>query len=339
MLSRTITLLLGATFALASFDARAATLDDVKGRGVLKCGVAPNNPGFSLADSTGKIQGFDADFCYGLAAAIFGDKDKGQPTNATPRDAFTMLTTGAVDILTHRFTETFGRDNGSGVEFVLVSTYDGQGFIVRKDLKITSAKQLNGAQICVAEGTTTEINIADYFKSIGASYKIVTFDSIDSAKVGYDEGRCDAWSNDRASLASHTIALKDPNAHVILPEVISNEPIGPWVRQGDQAWAHTARWVFYGLIAAEESGITQANVEDMVKDSKDPAVQRLLGVSEDLGSKIGLPRDWAVKMIKAVGNYGEIYDRNLGSKSPFHLPRGPNALKKDGGMIYSPAFR
>ena len=330
--------LIGGLLLVAS-HAAAATLDEVKARGVLRCGVAPNNPGFAIPDAQGNFRGFDVDFCKGIAAAIFGDGEKGRPVVAEPRDAFTMLTTGAIDVLTHRFTYTFGRDNGAGMEFALVLFYDGQGFMVPRALNLKSARELNGATICVMQGTTVEINIADFFSANKIPYKVVTFAGPEATRLAYDEGRCDALSNDRSGLASRSGALKEPDKHMVLPETISNEPIGPWVRQGDPAWAHVVRWTSYALIAAEELGITQVNVEEMRKSSSNPNVRRLLGSDEDFGGKIGLSRDWAFNAIKAVGNYGEIFERGVGMKSPLKLSRGANALIRDGGLLYAPPIR
>jgi general L-amino acid transport system substrate-binding protein len=317
----------------------AGTLDDVKKRGLIRCGIAPNNPGFAFTDNQGNQRGFDVDLCRALAAAIFGDAAKLETHVVEPRDAFTVLTTGGVEVLTHRFSWTFNRDNGAGLEFTGTLFYDGQGFMVRKQMGVKSVNELNGASICAAQGTTTELNVADYFREHKLTYKIVTFNGTDATRLAYDEGRCDAWTNDRGSLASRGQALKQPADHVILPETISREPVAPVVRDNDPAWAHLVRWVGFSLIAAEELGLTQGNVDELAKSSTNPEVKRLLGVSDDLGQKIGLPRDWALKAVKAVGNYGEIFDRNLGAKSSIGLGRGLNALPRDGGLLIAPPFR
>lgn len=330
----------GAMAAAAVWSAaEAATLDDVKARNVVRCGTAPNNPGFAFPDNQGKFRGFDIDFCHALAAAVFGDASKIETRVAEPRDAFTMLTAGTVDVLTHRFTWTYNRDNGSGVEFPMAIFYDGQGFMVRKSLGVKSVNELKGAAICVAQGTTTELNVADYFNAHAMQYKIVAFNGTDATRLAYDEGRCDAWSNDRGSLASRSVALKTPGDHVILPETISKEPIGPVVRQGDDQWSHIVRWTYYATIAAEELGVTSANVDELRKGSTNPEVKRLLGVGDNLGQKLGLSADWAYNVIKAIGNYGEIFDRNIGDKSPLRLGRGLNALWRDGGLMIAPPIR
>jgi general L-amino acid transport system substrate-binding protein len=331
--------LLGGALAIAAISgASAATLDEVKQRGVLHCGVGPNIPGFAFADDQGMRRGFDVDFCRALAAAVLGDAAKIETTPLGLRDAFAALTTGAQDILTHRLTWTYNRDNGGGMEFVGAFFYDGQGFMVRKSLGVKSATELNGASICIAQGTTTELNVADFFRAHKLDYKIVTFGELEETRNAYEAGRCDAWSNDRSALAARGLGLKNRDDHVILPDVISKEPIGPIVRQGDAQWTHIARWTFLALVAAEELGITSANVDDM-KASANPEVKRLLGVGDDLGQKNGLAADWAYQAIKQVGNYGEIFERNVGPKTRLGLARGLNALWKDGGLLYAPPFR
>jgi general L-amino acid transport system substrate-binding protein len=329
-------LLLGTAIA---GGANAAVLDDVKQRGKLVCGVGPNIPGFAFADDKGVIRGFDVDHCHALAAAVLGDPAKVELKPLPPRDAFAQIQNGGVDILTHRFTWTYTRDNGAGMQFLMVYEYDGQGFMVKKASGVKSALELNGASICIGQGTTTELNIGDYFRAHNMQYKIVSFADLDEARRAYEDGRCDAWSNDRGSLAARGLALKVRADHVILPETISKEPIGPVVRKGDAQWADIARWTFFALITAEELGVTQANVDDMKKNSPNPEVKRLLGVTDEFGSKNGISNDWAYNAIKAVGNYGEIYERNIGPKTPIGLDRGINKLWKDGGLIYSPPFR
>lgn len=321
-----------------SATALAATLDDVKQRGVVHCGTAPNIPGYAFTDDQGNRRGFDIDLCRALAAAIFGDANKVKLTPLAPRDAFASLQTGVVDILTHRFTWTYNRDAGSGLNFTRVMFYDGQGFMVRRRLNVNSVNQLDGASICLAQGTTSELNIADYFRSRNLKYTIVTFADLDEARRAYEEGRCDAWSNDLGSLAARGLALKNRDEHVILPDAISKEPIAPMVRQGDDQWADIARWTFDALIAAEELGITSQNVDQM-KTSTSPEAKRLLGVEDNLGQKNGLPADWAYNAIKQVGNYAEIFERHLGPKTRLGMSRGRNALWKDGGLLMAPPFR
>ncbi len=330
--------LLVAMFVMSA-GASAATLDDVKQRGVLHCGTAPNIPGFAFTDDKGARRGFDIDLCRALAAAIFGDADKIKLTPLGPRDAFAALQTGVVDILTHRFTWTYVRDNGGGIEFTLPLFFDGQGFMVKKSLNVKSVNELDGASICLAQGTTTELNVADYFRTRNMRYSIVTFADLDEARRAYEEGRCDAWTNDRANLAARGLGLRNRADHVILPEVISKEPIGPIVRQGDPQWHHIARWTYFALIAAEELGVQSTNAETLRGSTSNPEVKRLLGVDGDLGQRIGLPTGWAYEAIRQVGNYGEIFDRHLGANTRLGLTRGQNALWKDGGLLISPPFR
>jgi general L-amino acid transport system substrate-binding protein len=336
---KTILRIGAALAAVLPAAAGAATLDDVKQRGVLHCGTAPNIPGFAFSDDQGNRRGFDIDLCRALAAAVFGDAGKIKLTPLTPRDAFTTLQTGVVDILTHRFTWTYNRDNGSGLDFTRVMFFDGQGFMVRKASGVKSVNELGGASVCVAQGTTSELNIADYFRARNMKYTIVTFADLDEARRSYEEGRCDAWSNDRASLAARGLGLKNRDDHVILPETISKEPIAPMVRQGDNTWADIARWTFEALLAAEELGVTSANVDEMKAKSDNPEIKRLLGVSDDLGQKNGLSASWAFDAIKQVGNYAEIFERHVGTKTRLGLVRGANALWKDGGLLIAPPFR
>lgn len=318
---------------------QASTLDDVKQRGKLICGIAPNIAGFAFTDDKGVVKGFDVEFCRALAAAVLGDPDKIELKPFQPRDAFPQLQNGAVDIITSRFTWTYTRENGTGMSFVMIYNYDGQGFMVRKSAGIKSATELNGATICIGQGTTTELNIADYFRAHNMKYQIVSFAELDATRDAYESGRCDAWSNDRNSLAARGLLLKNRGEHVILPESISKEPIAPIVRKNDPQWLDIARWTFNALVTAEELGITQANVDDQKVKSENPEVKRILGLIDNLGSKNGLSDDFAYKAIKAVGNYGEIFDRYIGPKTPLGLDRGLNRLWKDGGLLYSPPFR
>ncbi len=330
-----VLVVLGAGLAMA----QASTLDDVKQRGKLVCGIAPNIAGFAFTDDKGVVRGFDVEFCRALAAAVLGDPDKIELKPFQPRDAFPQLQNGAVDIITGRFTWTYTRENGTGMSFVMIYNYDGQGFMVRKSSGIKSATELNGATICIGQGTTTELNIADYFRAHKMTYQVVSFAELDETRAAYEAGRCDAWSNDRNSLAARGLLLKNRDEHVILPESISKEPIAPIVRKSDPQWLDIARWTFNALITAEELGITQANVDAQREKSENPEVKRLLGVIDNLGSKAGLSDDFAYKAIKAVGNYGEIFDRYIGPKTPLGLDRGLNRLWKDGGLLYSPPFR
>jgi len=321
-----------------SAGANAATLDIIKQRGSVICGTAPNLPGFAYTDDKNVRRGFDVDLCRALAASVLGDADKVQLVPLGLRDGFATLTTGGVDVLTHRLTWTYNRDNGGGLDFLMTMYYDGQGFMVLKSLGVKSVNDLKGASICVAQGSTTELNIADYFRAHKMDYRITTFADLDEARNAYEQGRCDAWTNDRSALAARGLQLKNRDAHIILPETISKEPIGPIVRQNDSQWAHIVRWTFFALIAAEELGVTQANVEEMRK-SDNPEIKRLLGVGDDLGQKNGLSADWAYQAIKQLGNYGEIFERHLGEKTRLGLSRGQNRLWKDGGLMMAPPFR
>jgi general L-amino acid transport system substrate-binding protein len=319
--------------------AQAGTLEDVKGRGVVRCGIAPNSPGFATKDAQGVYRGFDVDFCRAIAAAVLGDGSKIELSPLGLREAFATLATGGVDVLTHRFTWTFNRDNGTGIETVLPLFFDGQGFFVRKSANIKSVKELNGATICVAQGSTSELNLADYFRANKLEYKLATFADLDEARNAYDAGRCDAWTNDRGNLAARSQGLKNRAEHVMLPDTISKEPIGPMVKAGDSAWFHIVRWTVAAVVAAEELGLTAANVEEARKSSPNAEVKRLLGVGDDLGQKLGLSSEWAFNIIKQVGNYGEIFERHVGEKTPLGLPRGPNALWIHGGLLMAPPVR
>jgi general L-amino acid transport system substrate-binding protein len=338
-MNKTMVAVLALVAALAAAPASAATLDDVKARGTLRCGVAPNAPGFAAKDAQGVMRGFDIDFCRAIAAAVLGDAKKHETQPLGLRDGFTTLTTGGVDVLTHRFTWTYNRDNGTGLAFVGVYFYDGQGFVAKKSAGLKSVNELNGATICVAQGSTSELNIADYFRTKKLQYKIATFADLDEARNAYEAGRCDAWSNDRGTLAARSLGLKNRADHVLLPETISKEPIGPMVRAGDAGWMHVVRWTLYATIAAEELGITSANVDELKASSTDPEVKRLLGVGDDLGQKMGLSADWAYRIVKEVGNYGEIYERHVGEKTSLGIGRGLNALWRNGGLIIAPPFR
>ena len=318
----------------------AGTLDDVKARGVVRCGVAPNSPGFAYKDAQGNYKGFDIDFCHAIAAAVFGDGKKVEISPLGLRDGFATLASGGVDVLTHRFTWTFNRDNGTGVETVTTVFFDGQGFIVRKSANLKYVKDLNGATICVAQGSTSELNLADYFRTRGMKYQLATFADLDEARNAYEAGRCDAWTNDRSNLAARAQGLKNRADHVLLAETISKEPIGPMVKAGDSAWFHVVRWTVAAIVAAEELGVTSQNV-DQLKQAGDtkPEAKRLLGVGDNLGQKLGLSADWAYNIIKQVGNYGEIFERHVGEKTPLGLSRGANAQWIDGGLLQAPPFR
>jgi general L-amino acid transport system substrate-binding protein len=325
-------LLLGLA-ALATFAARADVLDDVKANGVVKCGVTLAAPGFSAENNAGKREGFDVDLCKAIAAAALGDDSKIQLVPMDLKTAFAGLPTGAVDVLTHRFTWTQSRDVG-GLKFAKVMFYDGQGFIVAKKAKADKIADLNNATICTAQGSTSELIVADYFRAHKLKYKIVTFASQEQAWDAFVARRCDAAINDRSGLAARLAKLPNAADFKVLAETVSNEPIGPIVAQGQPRWEAVVRFTLNALVAAEELGVTQASV-DGDRSSQSPDVQRLLGVTGDFGTKLGLGNDWAYKAIKAVGNYGEIWERNVGTKTPLRLDRGRNALVANGGLMMS----
>ena len=327
---------------LAAFTGTAdagKTLDMIKQRDALVCGVNPSLPGFSAADSQGNWAGLDVDVCKAIAATVLSDakKVKWVPLNASQR--FTALQSGEVDILSRNTTWTLTRDASLGLFFTGVTYYDGQGFMVPRKSKITSAKQLKGATICVQSGTTTEKNLSDYSKANNLAMKPVVFETQEATNKAYFSGRCQAYTTDASGLASVRNKESDnPEDHLILPDLISKEPLGPSVRRGDDEYFTIVKWVVFALIEAEEYGITQANVDQM-KSSTDPVVQRILGTSEDTGKLLGLDKDWAYRALKAVGNYGEIFERNVGPKSALKLPRGANNLWNKGGLMYAPPVR
>jgi len=324
-------------FCSASF---AATLDSVRERGFVNCGVGENFPGFFAPDSAGKWSGLDVDFCRALSAVIFADPDKVKYLPATPAARFAQLQSSQVDLLSRSVTWTMSRDAGLGLSFSGVTFFDGQGFMVRKSLGAKSSRNLDGATVCTQTGTTTELNLADYFRANGMKYTPVVFETTDQVVAAYEAQRCDVYTTDKSTLAARLGKLKDPSAHVILPETISMAANGPVVRQGDGQWANIVRWTLNALIAAEERGITAANVDQVKASSKDPEVRRLLGADGDLGKMMGVSAAWAYNAIKAVGNYGEMYERNLGPKGAVNIPRdGLNRLWSKGGLLYSPSFQ
>jgi len=319
-------------------SAQAGTLEDVQARGVLNCIVSSGTPGFSNPDDSGKWQGFDVDFCRATAAAVLGDADKVRYVSTTGANRFTMLNSGEGDMLYRVTTVTFRRDVDIKLTFLGVNYYDGQGFMVAKDT-VDSALELDGASVCVQVGTTTELNLADYFRTNGMSYEAIPGSTSDETRDGLDAGRCDVLTTDASALAAQRSAMKDPSNWVILPEIISKEPLGPAVRQGDDAWADLVRWVLYGVIAAEEMGITSANVDSFDSNVKNPQMKRMLGLDDtDLGAMLGLDKEWLKRAIKQVGNYGEIFERHIGVNTPVGLERGVNAQWTDGGLIYAPPF-
>ncbi len=330
------------TAAIAAFafvaTATAGTLDDVKKRGVLRCIVSTGIAGFAYPDANGVWKGFDIDFCRATAAAVLGDSGKIKAVTATGKTRFTLLNSREGDVLWRNTTITFSRDVGVKLRFHGVNYYDGQGFMVKKSLGIKSATELDGASICIQTGTTTELNLADYFYANNMKYEAVAIETNDEARQNYTAGRCDVYTTDASGLAATRSTFTDPDDHVILPEIISKEPLGPATRHGDDQWSDIITWVLNATITAEEKGVTSANVDEM-KNSKDPEVLRLLGVEGSQGEELGLSKDWAYNIIKSVGNYGEIFERNIGVNTPIGLERGLNALWTNGGLQYTPPFR
>lgn len=336
-LSKKFCLALLVTFGFV-FNLSASTLDDVKSRGVLRCVVSTGVPGFAYPDDAGVWRGFDIDFCRAVAAAVLGDANKVKFVPSTGKTRFTKLNSGEGDVLWRNTTITFSRDVNVKLTFVGVNYYDGQGFMIRKKLGVKSAKDLDGATVCIQTGTTTELNLSDYFKTVGISYEAVPVETNAEARTNYLSGRCDVYTTDASGLAATRSALPNPSAHMILPEIISKEPLGPAVRQGDDQWADIVRWVYNATITAEEKGITMSNVDSM-SSTKDMEIKRLLGTEGNLGKELGLSKDWAYNIIKAVGNYGEIFERNIGVNTAIGLERGLNALYTNGGLQYSAPFR
>jgi general L-amino acid transport system substrate-binding protein len=321
--------------------AQAGTLQDVQKRGQLVCGV--NGPtgltGFGIPDDKGEWRGLDVDVCRAVSAAIFGDATKIKFVPLGSKERFTALQSGEIDLLVRNSTWTFSRENDIGLSFVAVNYYDGQGFMVRKELGVDSALKLSGATICVQTGTTTEKNLADYFRTNKLELKTVVFDNADQARSAYDQGRCDAYTTDASGLASERTQLKTPADNIILPEIISKEPLGPVVRKGDDQWASVVRWSYFAMIIAEEKGVTQANIDQVKASTTDPEVQSLLGAGDDFGKMLGLSKDWSYNVIKLVGNYGESFERNVGLKTPLGLARGLNQLWSKGGLQYAAPLR
>ena len=323
----------------------ASTLESVKAAGKLKCGVNTGLAGFAAPNDQGVWAGLDIDLCRAVAAAVFGDATKVEykPLNAEQR--FTALQSGEVDMLARNSTWTLSRDTQLGLDFVAVNYYDGQGFMVRKDLGVKSAKELKGATVCVQEGTTTEKNLGDFDKANNLGMQPVKFKESDQARAAYDEGRCDAYTTDASGLAAERTGLKNPADNIILPEIISKEPLGPVVRHGDSQWADIVRWSHFAMIIGEEKGITSANVDEVKaknaegSDGADAETQRFLGITDKMGEGLGVSNDWAYNILKQVGNYGEAFERNVGKNTPLGLERGLNALWTNGGLQYAPPVR
>ncbi len=333
-----VVLLTGAALSVAgALSANAGTLDQVKARGQLICGANPGLAGFGLPNDQGVYKGLDVDECRAIAAAIFNDPNKVKYIPINAKDRPTILASGEIDVLIRNTTWTLSRETG-GMFFTGVNYYDGQGFMVRKKLGVDSALKLDGASVCVQQGTTTELNLADYFRAHNMKLEAVVFATDDEATKAYDSGRCDAYTTDASGLYSERLKMSNPDDNIVLPEIISKEPLGPSVRKDDVQWFEIVQWTHYALVTAEELGVTQANVDEKLK-SQNPAIRRLLGVEGDFGQGLGLTNDWAYRIIKAVGNYGEIFERNVGQGSPIKISRGLNALWNKGGLQYAPPIR
>jgi general L-amino acid transport system substrate-binding protein len=324
--------------AFGMHAACAQTLTTIKNRGELICGANGTLAGFGLPDPQGNWTGFDVDFCRAIAAAIFNDPTKVKFVPLTAKDRFTALQSGEIDVLSRNTTWTLSRDTSLGLDFVAVTYYDGQGFLVRKALKVNSALELSGAAVCVQQGTTSELNLADYFRANQMQLKTVTFATGDEARKAYEAGRCDAYTSDSSGLYGERQKLAVPGDHIVLPEIISKEPLTPAVRHGDSQWTDIVRWTHFAMINAEELGVTKANVDEKLK-SDDPETRRMLGAEGQYGEALGLTNDWVYRIVKHVGNYGEVFERNVGQGSPLKIVRGLNALWTKGGLQYGPPFR
>ena len=335
-------ILLGAAAVLATAvgasSASAQTLQETTDRGTVRCGVNTGLPGFASQDDAGNWQGLDVDYCRAVAAAVLGDAEAVDYTPLSAVQRFPALQNSEVDVLARNTTWTMNRDTALGLNFAGINYYDGQGFMVPTELGVASATELDGATVCVQAGTTTELNLTDYFNRAGVSYNPVVIEAQSDVNAAYESGRCDVLTTDASGLYATRLELSDPDAHTVLPEIISKEPLGPAVRQGDDQWFNIVKWVHFALINAEELGVTMDNVEEMM-ESEDPSIRRLLGVEGTFGEDVGLGNDWAANVIMAVGNYGEIFERNIGVDTPLGIERGLNALWTEGGLQYAPPVR
>ena len=337
-MKKNITVLGAVAAAMLATSASAGTLEDVQKRGALSCGVSTGLPGFSIQDEKGNWTGLDVDTCRAVAAAVLGDASKVRFVPLTAKERFTALQSGEIDMLSRNTTWTHTRDTSLGLNFAGVNYYDGQGFLVQKNLGVKSAKELDGASVCIQAGTTTELNLADYFREHGMEYKSVTYDTSDQTREGFEAARCDILTSDQSQLYAIRSKLSDPNSAMVLPEVISKEPLGPVVRQGDDAWFNIVKWTLNAVINADEMGVTSANADKMAMGTN-PGIKRLLGTEGDAGAKLGLDASWALNAVKQVGNYGEMFDRNVGPNTPLAISRGLNALWSKGGILYAPPVR
>ncbi len=327
-----------AVLGMASTAASAATLDDVKAKGFVQCGVSQGLPGFSNPDAAGNWTGIDVDLCAGIAAAVFGDSTKVKFVPLSAKERFTALQSGEIDVLSRNTTWTMSRDTTLGLNFAGVNYYDGQGFMVRNDLGVKSALELSGASVCTNTGTTTELNVADYFRANKMEYEIVAFEKADEVVAAYDAGRCDVYTTDQSGLYAQRLKLTNPADHSVLPEVISKEPLGPVVRQGDDQWFNIVKWTHFAMVNAEELGVSKANAAEMMK-SENPEVKRLMGVEGEFGAALGLGNDWAANIISQVGNYAEVFNANVGPDTALAIARGTNDLWSRGGLQYAPPIR
>lgn len=333
------TLAFAATVAVTATTASAqSTIEKIKARGHINCGTSQGVPGFSQPDDKGKWTGFDTDFCRALAAIIFDDPDKAQYISLSSKDRLIALQSSTIDVLARTTTWSSGRDSGQGVIFTGINFYDGQGFLVRKSSGIKSGKEFNGATVCVSQGTTNELNLADFARTNNIKLQVLTFSDTNETGKGYESGRCDVYTTDRSQLVANRLKFANPDDHVLLPDVISKEPLGPWVRRGDEQWFTLVRWTLFAMLNAEELGVTQANLGEMMK-SPNPEVKRLLGVEGNAGEQLGVSKDWVVRILKHVGNYGESFERHLGPKTRIGLDRGVNKLWTEGGLQYAPPIR
>jgi len=314
------------------------TLDAVKKKGFIQCGVSDGLPGFSSVDDKGNFKGIDVDVCRAVAAALFGDATKVKFTPLTAKERFTALQSGEIDVLSRNTTWTLNRDTAQGFNFTAITYYDGQGFLVNKKLGVKSAKELDGATVCIQAGTTTELNLSDHFRANKMKYTPVTYDKSDESAKALESGRCDVLTSDQSQLYAQRVKLSKPDDFVVLPEVISKEPLAPLVRHGDDEWFDLVKWSQFALVNAEDLGINSKNVDEM-KKSTNPDVKRFLGVEGDKGKDLGLSNEWAYNIVKQVGNYGEVFERNIGQDSPLKIMRGLNALWSKGGLQYAPPIR
>jgi general L-amino acid transport system substrate-binding protein len=334
-----VTIAVGLAASLAASAASAqATLNTIKQRGTLLCGSNPGLAGFGVPDAQGNWTGLDVEFCRAISSAIFNDPNKVRFIPLSAKDRFTALQSGEVDVLVRNSTATMSRDTSLGLDFPVINYFDGQGFMVRKSLNVSSAKELNGASVCTQQGTTTELNLADFFRGNNLKYEVVAFATSDETFKAYDSGRCDAFTTDASGLYAERLRATNPDDHIVLPEIISKEPLGPAVRHGDNQWADVVRWTHFAMLNAEELGVTKANVDQMLK-ADNPEVKRLLGVEGKYGEVIGLPNNFAYQIVKNIGNYGESFERNVGQASRLKVQRGQNALWSKGGQQYGLPIR